>query len=140
MAGKEAYSEKKGFLPVEQIWWMEQWGNAGPKREQTVDWHWSWAGGSCQGGVAVFGWALQWSPLHVNQSLLCIFVINIAADTVNVFSSYLGAVSSKLLLFQLVIFTSFPSNPPLHPDKEIGSESKHAARDLESLVFLIWEH
>lgn len=73
-------------------------------------------------------------------SLLCIFVINIAADTVTVFSSYLSAVSSKLLLFQLVIFTSFPSNPPLHSDKEIGSESKHAARDLESLIFLIWEY
>lgn len=54
---------------------VEHWGNGGHKREQRVDWHWSWAGGSCQGGVAVVGWALQWSLLHVNHSLFCAFLL-----------------------------------------------------------------
>lgn len=53
--GKEVSSEKKGFLPGKQVWQMEQWGNTSPKLEGVVGWHWSWPGGSCQGGVAVFG-------------------------------------------------------------------------------------
>lgn len=85
---------RKGFLPVKQVWWMEQWDTAGPKAEQTVAWHWSWAGGGCWGGVAVVGWALQWSLLHVNHSLVWGFLLLI----------------SLLLLFFLLISVLFPVN------------------------------
>lgn len=80
----------------------------------------------------------------MNHSLLCIFVINIVA--VSVFSSYLSAVASKLFFSQLVIFTYFSSNRPLHPNKgnRIGRGTEHPAHDLESLSFfdlgaLNWE-
>lgn len=52
MAGKEAYSEKKGFLPVEQIWWStgvmvvtrgsKEWTGTGPELEGAVRVEWLW--------------------------------------------------------------------------------------------------
>lgn len=50
--GKKVSSEKKWFLPVKPVWWMEQWGNAGHKGSK----QWLGTGPELTGAVGVGGW------------------------------------------------------------------------------------